>query len=796
MHKENNYLLTILFLLTCLSPYTLRAQSPAVKLYGYVSDSASGERLIGSLIRDTQTGKGAATNTYGYFSLQLPAGASTLTVTHLGYQPLQLRLNLRSDNLVQLKLVQASRQLKEVEVSSTPPSRKPGQTQMLELQAKEIQDIPVLMGEADVLKAFQLLPGVQRGKEGSGDMVVRGGSPDQNLIMLDGVPVYNTGHMLGLVSVFNPDAIKQVQLYKGGFPARFGGRLSSVMDIQLKEGNREQWTGQGSIGLLSSKVLAEGPILNKKGSILLSGRRTYLDLLTSLALLMGGQDLTSYNFQDWTGKINYTFSDRDKLYLSLYTGRDKLVNNYSLERADFSSKEQFKLRWGNLTSSLRWNHLFHKNLFANFQLAYTNYGFLVKHTAENDYGEALQEHELTYSSDIRDLSANATFDWFPAPQHAVKAGGSFTYHWFKPNALQYRMQQADTTVQNHAFNKNSIPAGEYFLFAEDEWKPASRLGLNLGLHFSGFQVQQQHYTSLQPRLSAVYELTENSALKASYVQMTQYIHLLSNSSSGMPTDIWVPSTNTIWPQQSWQAALGGSIQLHDFQLEIDGYYKQLEGVAEFREGTDFLRKGPETNFFLESDQNWEERVETGTGEAYGAEFLLRKKRGRFSGWLGYTLSWSNRTFENINYGRPFPYRYDSRHNISLAGNYQLRDNIKLNFNWVFNSGRPVRLPVASYRPYIQDQTGIGGVSYWVIDYFGERNSYRMRDYHRLDLGISFTKEKKWGRRAWIISVYNAYNRLNPYQASYGGGQQGHSRYLYEVTLFPIIPSISYRFELN
>jgi hypothetical protein len=796
MHKENNYLLTILFLLTCLSPYTLRAQSPAIKLYGYVSDSTSGERLIGSLLRDSQTGEGTATNTYGYFSLQLPAGASTLTISHLGYQPLRLRLNLQGDSLVQLKLVQASRQLKEVEVSSTPPSRKPGQTQMLQLQAKEIQDIPVLMGEADVLKAFQLLPGVQRGKEGSGDMVVRGGSPDQNLIMLDGVPVYNTGHMLGLVSVFNPDAIKQVQLYKGGFPARFGGRLSSVMDIQLKEGNREEWTGQGSIGLLSSKILAEGPVFNKKGSILLSGRRTYLDLLSSLAQLIGGQDLTSYNFQDWTGKINYTFSDRDKLYLSLYTGRDKLLNNYSFDKPDYSSKEQFKLRWGNLTSSLRWNHLFRKNLFANFQLAYTNYDFLVKHSVENDYGEALQENTLTYSSHIRDLTVNATFDWFPAPQHAIKSGGSFTYHWFKPNALQYRMQQADTMVQNHAFNKNSIPAGEYFLFAEDEWKPASRLGLNLGMHFSGFQVQQQHYTSLQPRLSAVYELTENSALKASYVQMTQYIHLLSNSSSGMPTDIWVPSTNTIRPQQSWQAALGGSIQLHDFQLEIDGYYKQLEGVAEFRAGTDFLRKGPETNFFLESDQNWEERVETGTGEAYGAELLLRKKRGRLSGWLGYTLSWSNRTFKNINYGRPFPYRYDSRHNISLAGNYQLRDNIKLNFNWVFNSGRPVRLPVASYRPYIQDQTGIGGVSFWVIDYFGERNSYRMRDYHRLDLGVSFTKEKKWGRRAWIISVYNAYNRLNPYQASYSGGQQGHSRYLYEVTLFPVIPSISYRFELN
>jgi hypothetical protein len=366
----------------------------------------------------------------------------------------------------------------------------------------------------------------------------------------------------------------------------------------------------------------------------------------------------------------------------------------------------------------------------------------------------------------------------------------------KPDFLSKNEINRTTVVQNHAFNKNSIPAGEYFLFAEDEWKPASRLGLNLGMHFSGFQVQQQHYTSLQPRLSAVYELTENSSLKASYVQMTQYIHLLSNSSSGMPTDIWVPSTNTIRPQQSWQAALGGSIQLHDFQLEIDGYYKQLEGVAEFRAGTDFLRKGPETNFFLESDQNWEERVETGTGEAYGAELLLRKKRGRLSGWLGYTLSWSSRTFKNINYGRPFPYRYDSRHNISLAGNYQLRDNIKLSLNWVFNNGRPVQLPVASYRPYVQDQTGIGGVSFWVIDYFGEKNSYRMRDYHRLDLGVSFIKEKKWGRRAWIISVYNAYNRLNPYQASYSGGQQGHSRYLYEVTLFPIIPSISYRFELN
>ena len=789
-------LLNLLLLVCCLLPCALQAQAPAVKLYGYVSDSATGERLIGVLIRDSQTGQGATTNTYGYFSLGLPAGPSNLSVSHIGYQTLQLQPVLKGDSLVQLKLSQASHRLKEVEVRSTRPNLNPGQSQMLELQAREIQDIPVLMGEADVLKAFQLMPGVQRGKEGSGDLVVRGGSPDQNLIMLDGVPVYNSGHLLGLVSVFNPDAIKQVQLYKGGFPARFGGRLSSVMDIQLKEGNREKWTGQGSIGIISSKILAEGPVFNKKGSILLSGRRTYLDLLTSLAQLIGGQDLTSYNFQDWTGKINYTFSEKDKLYLSVYTGKDKMVNNYSINGSGYSTKESFKLRWGNLTSSLRWNHLFHKNLFANFQLAYTNYSFLVKHQKENENATFLQQHELTYSSDIRDIGLSGTFDWFPAPQHAVKAGGSFTFHRFMPNALQYIMEQADTMVQDHSFNNNSISAGEYFIFAEDEWKPLSRLGFNIGLHYSGFQVQDQHYTSLQPRLSAVYELTERSALKASYVQMTQYIHLLSNSSSGMPTDIWVPSTSSIQPQQSWQAAFGGSIRLNDYLFEADAYYKQLEGVAEFRGGTDFLREGPETNFFLESDQNWEERVERGSGEAYGTEFLLRKTTGRLSGWLGYTLSWSNRTFENINYGRPFAYRYDSRHNISLSGSYRLRDNIKLSLNWVFNSGRPVRLPVASYRPYVEDLTGRGFPSHYVIDYFGEKNSYRMRDYHRLDLAIFFTKEKKWGRRSWIISVYNAYNRMNPYQASYSGGQEGISRNLYEVTLFPIIPSVSYRFELR
>ena len=798
--KKSYYLLSLLLFIFLLPASPFAQSQKKVRLYGYVSDSATAERLIGALIRDPATGKGAATNTFGYFSLQLPAGSSTIIISHLGYQSRELQLQLQSDSLLHLELAPTLHQLKEVAVSASRTQKTATQAQMLRLEAKEIQDMPALMGEVDVLKAFQLMPGIQRGKEGSGDMAVRGGSPDQNLIMLDGVPVYNSGHMLGLVSVFNPDAIKQVQLYKGGFPARFGGRLSSVMDIQLKEGTREEWTGQGSIGLISSKLLAEGPIFNKKGSILLSGRRTYLDLFTSLAQLLGGEDLTSYNFQDWIGKINYTLSERDKLYLSVYTGRDKLVNNYSHEQTDFSSQEDFKLRWGNLTSSLRWNHLFRKNLFANFQLAYTNYDFFVGQKAKSDYGEVVQEHDLRYRSNIRDLRASTTFDWFPAPDHAIKAGGSYTYHQFKPNALHYTMQQADSTLRDYSFNNNSIPAGEYFIFAEDEWKPFSRLGLNLGLHYSGFLVENQHYNSLQPRLSAVYELSRNSSLRASYVQMAQYIHLLGNSNSGMPTDIWVPSTSNIQPQQSWQAAVGGSVSYKGFSLDTDLYYKQLEGVAEFKEGTDFLRDGPETNFFLESDQNWEERVERGNGEAYGAEFLLRRPEGRFNGWVGYTLSWSYRTFENINSGRTYPYRFDSRHNISVVGNYQLRDNIRLSFNWIFNSGRPFRLPVASYRPYIPDQTGVDGGYFYVIDYFGKKNSYRMRDYHRLDVSAAFTKEKEWGRRSWIISIYNAYNRLNPYKAAYGGAQVssggGQGRYLYEVGLFPIIPSVSYRFELN
>ena len=783
--------------------YTSALAQNEVAFSGYVSDAATGERLIGVNLTETGQQYGASTNTYGFFSIRLPAGRAEVVVSYIGYKPDTITAVLHQDTVLNLQLQPSTYQLQEVEITGARQRLRSPEMSLLTLRPAEIKNLPALMGETDVLKAIQLLPGVQAGQEGFSDLNVRGGGPDQNLMLLDGVTVYNSSHLLGFISIYDANAIKRVDVVKGGFPARYGGRLSSIIDVQLKEGNSQRITGEGSVGLISSKLLVEGPIKGGRTSFLISARRTYFDALAVIAQALGGQDISSYNFHDAILKVNHTFSSRDRLYLSLYGGRDKFFTNYT---DGDNSSESFRLRWGNATAALRWNHLFNEKLFSNFTLTFSNYNFRVGAEKETRGDEGLNSSQIYYNSLIRDYGLKADFDYFASPRHTLKFGGNVLLHQFKPNAISYTIVDNDELQQDSAFLDAAIPATEGFVYVEDEINLTKKLKANLGMHFSLFNVRNSTYTSAQPRVSLSHLIGKKSALKASFATMTQYIHLLSNASVGMPTDIWVPATDRIKPQQSWQAALGYSRGLaHQLELTVEGYYKDMRHVVEFSQGTDFLKDGPETNFLLETNTNWENRITSGRGWAYGTEVLLRKTSGRLGGWVGYTLSWSNRQFSALNQGQPFPYLYDRRHNLSVVSNFNLRENIRLGGVFVFSSGHNTTLPTASYLPYENINGDPDSYSYThVIDYLGERNNYRLPAYHRLDLSIGFIKKKTWGEREWNISVYNAYNRRNTYFVYAGGSRTDtspdatstQSRQLFQVSLFTIIPSVSYRIKFN
>ena len=774
------------------------AKQEQVTISGYIRDAASGEALPGATITEGITGTSA--NAYGFYSLRVPASLQLLQVRYLGYKPFQLKLPvLKQDTTINIQLQVVFNELEEVSVTAERVTDLQ-QANRISFQGTELKKLPRLMGEADAIKALQLMPGVQAGREGSSDLIVRGGGPDQNLILLDGVPVYNVSHLLGTFSVFNPDAIKRVDMIKGAFPAPYGGRLSSVVDIQLKEGNNQEFAGEGAIGLISSKLLLEGPIKNEKTSFMVAGRRTYLDLLTGLASLMSGESIARYNFYDLNAKLNHSFSQRDRLYLSVYAGQDKFSDKQEFLGTNLLEQQQFSMRWGNATGALRWNHVFSPRLFSNLTLTHSQYSFRQETELRSEEENINYYRKIRYNSSIKDFGAKVDFDYAASSHHNVVFGGSYTHHTFSPEATTLQTDTLFLTTDSFS----SIEAHEFYTYAEDRIQLSRRLQASLGAHFSGFAVRGTFYTSLQPRLSIGYTAANGLSLRASYASMAQYLHLLSNASTGTPTDIWVPATDKVKPQRSWQATLGASTMLVEKQLELtaDLYYKEMNDVAEFRDGGDFvgdfLRSGPETNFANFVAPPYETRIASGRGWSYGTEWMLRRRQGRTTGWVGYTLAWSWRQLEGINFNQKYPYTYDSRHNFSLVLNHQLTDKLSIGGSWVYRTGYVTTLPSASYKAYNEPYKQPDGSSPYVetVDYIGERNNYRMAAYHRLDLSLTHTKKKKWGERSWNISLYNAYNRRNPYFMQLTGTQsEGNSqRKLYQVSLFPIIPSVSWGFK--
>ncbi|AQG80765.1 TonB-dependent receptor [Spirosoma montaniterrae] len=806
------YTLGIFFLLA----YSVSAQSRSEKtvstVSGYVREMGSQEALIGVNVYLPGTSTGTTTNTYGFYSLTLPTQDSVrLAFSFVGYTPIERTVSLRQNTTLSISLT-PGRVLSEVEVKASRTEERISETPQMsriDVPVSQIKKIPAFLGEKDVLRVLQLMPGVQKGSEGQTGIYVRGGGPDQNLIILDEATVYNASHLFGFFSVFNGDALKSVELTKGGFPARYGGRLSSVIELNMKDGNKEKLHGEGGIGLIASRLTLEGPFTkNKKGSFLLSGRRTYLDIVAAplIRAQTDGETQAGYYFYDFNAKANYDFGPKNKLYLSGYFGRDRFYARDSEEGTDVG------IGWGNATGTLRWNHLFNQKLFSNLSLIYSDYEFKISSDETSTGSGGDLNTSLRYTSGIRDLSAKLDFDYYPSPTHSLRFGTQTTFHRFTPSAVVVQ----NALIDEFRRDVEAINAVESGIYAEDTWRPNEKWRVNGGLRLSMFLQGSARYLRPEPRLSTSYQLRPGLSAKASYATMNQYIHLLSNTGIGLPTDLWVPTTDRIAPQQSRQVAAGIAKDFSDnfvlgpgFALTVEGYYKTMQNIINYREGASFLLIDDPTSA---ERVRWEDNVTAGKGWSYGAEVLLQRKTGRLSGWLGYTLSWTQWQFPELNGGKPFFPRYDRRHDISVVGIYEISKRVTLSGTWVYGTGNALTVPIANYRAYRHEPGVISSFrsnvptliaplfdfGATVSDYGQQKNSFRAEAYHRFDLSLQFHKQKRRHERTWEFSVYNLYNRRNPFfyqleTVSQGPNQPSRTG-LFRFSVFPIVPSFSYNFK--
>ena len=787
-----------LFLLLICWCFSLQAfaQSRNVTLSGYIKEAGSQESLIGANVYLPDRKTGTITNAYGFYSISLPPGEYNFRFSYVGYESLEIVIDLRENKTFDVLLKPAT-DLQEVVVTDDAVTRQAEQTQMsrIELSSQQIKDVPTIFGEKDLLKTLQLMPGVQSGNEGQTGFYVRGGGPDQNLILLDEATVYNANHLFGFFSVFNGDAIKNVSLTKGGFPARYGGRLSSVVDISMRDGDKSEFHGEAGIGLISAKATIEGPIVKDKASFIISGRRTYFDALVQPLIVLSDPGSTAgYYFHDFNAKVNYEIDRKNRLYLSGYFGRDAFYAGFREPGFRFRAG----INWGNATGTLRWNHQYSDKLFINSALILSNYGFTTHSSIEEDSFD----FSMRYSSSIRDFGLKVDADYLHSPKHRLRLGMQSIQHLFTPSAFVIQASEFPEFDVDRVAQEVSIESGVY---VEDQWTVNERLEFNLGLRMSHFLAEDRTYTRLEPRLNARFMIDDQSSVKVAYSEMNQYLHLLSNTGIGLPTDLWVPANDIIGPQFSRQYAAGYSrdFKKNSLSFSAELYHKQSDNIITYRPGASFLLVDFDDALGSDViDVKWEEQVTTGQATSYGMELFLQKHRGKFTGWIGYTLSKTDWQFDEINGGRPFSARYDRRHDLSIVSFWELskprsdKSGVKFSSAFVYGTGNAVTLPKASFdAPYV-DPSGpqSGPQSVWnntiygMTD-FGEINSYRLAPYHRLDVGVQFTKLKSFGERTLEFSVYNIYNRANPWflDRSFRNGQE----VLVQYSLFGAIPSIHY-----
>lgn len=784
--------LPVLVWMACCFPAL--AQQETFILSGYVQDAGSGEQLLGATVWHAATSSGTAANVYGRYSIVLPKGKQEVLFSYLGYAAAKMEVNMTQNLKLDVNLTPGL-QLGEAVVESGASEGIEERVQMskIEVPVEQIKRLPAIAGEVDLLKSLQLLPGVQSGNEGSSGIYVRGGSPDQNLILLDGVPLYSVSHLFGFFSVFNADAVRNISITKGGYPARFGGRLSSILEVTMKEGHKKEIHGAGSISMLASKLTLEGPLVKDKASFMISGRRTYLDLLVNPIIRASSPDDAQvdprYFFHDLNAKINWRIGERDRLYLSTFQGVDDFGVRTKSEYADSREEIDLGLDWRNAVLALRWNHEWGPQLFSNLTLMKSRYdfntGFDYSESTGNGPDMSTTRFASLYNSGIRDLGGRIDFDFAPNNRHFIRFGGNVTRHTFKPGATQVILNATDEFAFDTILGSPDLFSTEAFLYAEDEIELTEGLKANIGLHASTLFVEGTNYSSLQPRVALNKRLASGMALKASYAEMTQFVNLLTNEGLTLPTDLWLPSTSRIRPQQSRQFALGMAKKLSEFELSVEGYYKDMDGLLSYKEGASFGAAA-----FQNNGSTWEDAVTQGEGTSYGAELLLQKKEGRTSGWVGYTLSWTDRQFDDINSGNRFPFTYDRRHDLSVVLIHEISDRWTLGATWVYGTGRALTLNEVQYGSLLPDFDG--GLSAVTFEVPSDRNSYRLSPYHRLDVSATRTKEVKHGERSLVLSVYNAYNNLNPFIALPSTNDQGNP-VIREYGLFPFIPSVAWQF---
>lgn len=758
-----------------------------ITLSGYLKDESNGEALIGATIYVSELQTGVVSNPYGFYSISMPRGTYTITYSYIGYRPQTRNINLKEDSQVSIMLAEDTELIDEVVVTGEKKNRN---VESIDISKEKmpvtmVRKLPAFMGEVDIIKTLQLLPGIQSGGEGSSGLYVRGGGPDENLLLLDEAPVYSASHLMGFFSVFNSDAIKDIEIYKGGIPATYGGKASSVIDVRMKDGNSQQLQINGGISNISSRLTIQGPIIRDKWSFILSGRRTYADVIGRLAGVEQLQENDLY-FYDLNGKTNIQFSSKDRLYISAYTGDDY-----------FSLGESLYVRWGNITTTARWNHVFGEKLFSNTSVIYSKYNYNIGVPGDN-------ADQFDWSSAIEDYNMKVDFTWYLNPQNNISYGVNSIYHHFQPGIIDVKEDS-----YYHDLRLTQYNALDNAIYLANEHKIGSRLTLQYGIRYSVFQqigegkVREyldpekpqtdeivdikeygpwefigKSYSNFEPRLSAKYTLGLTSSIKASYNRMIQNLHLISNTNSPTPFDIWLPSNKYIKPLLIDQYVIGYFRNFSNDAVEtsIEFYYKDMQHVIDYIDGAElFLNENIETEL-LEGD-----------GYSYGMEILLKKQQGKFTGWIGYTLSRTMRRIPGINNGEAYPSSYDRTHDLSVVLNYEFSDCWNLSGSWVFATGNPVSYPVAKYT--VQGNT---------VYYYTERNSYRIPEYHRMDLSLTYNFKKNRVRRydqSLNLSLYNVYARRNAYSVAFRENEANPnvSEAVRLSIIGTIIPALTYNF---
>lgn len=785
------------------------SQKP-VTVSGYVTDRGSGENLIGAGVIAGEAG--CSTNEYGFYTLTLKPGKYNLSYNYIGYSTLGAEIELLRDTTLNISLEPNASITESVVTARRDAGIFATGMSSAEIPIANILKAPTFLGESDIIKFIQLFPGVQAGTEGTSALMVRGGGPDENLIMLDGIPVYNIDHVLGIFSIFTPEAVKKVTLYKGGFPARYGGRVSSVIDIRTNDGNMNRTSGVVSLGTMSSRFHLEGPV--KKGtsaySVSLRGMYTLL-YQPFMKLQLKDEPAGNFYFYDLNAKYSHKFSSSDRLYLSLYSGRDALEGHFNDDGGEDipddngnyfdKGSNATDLRWGNTIAAARWNHVFGGRLFSNATLAYNRYSMSIRN--ENfermryEGNEVENESTVKYNSGISDIYGKFDFDYTPNTANQIKFGAEYMFHVFSPEASEIRNSQIinGVPVANLGSGEKrgqKMPGHEFSLYVEDDIRIGERLSLNPGIRMTLFGTEGKAYFSPQPRLYAKYDALHGVSFKAGYSRMSQYVHLLSSMDISLPSDLWVPITKRIKPVVGDQLSLGTYFTgLRGWEFSVEGYYKKTSNVLEYKDGMTVVGTA----------MNWDDKVSMGEGRSYGVEFMVQKTIGRTTGHLSYTLAKSDRIFRDgsINNGEWFPFKYDRRHDFAISVFHEFSKRCDISANWVFFTGGTTTIPTRQTAVVMPD----GEVHY--VDYVPSKNNYRLPSSHRLNIGVNLRKKTRRGERIWNFSIYNVYNAMNPNMIysemdytddNEGGGPvfNGDRIRIMKITLLPIMPSINYTFK--